>query len=266
MPIINAIIFLYQNKNELYEFLNNLSEKNDHLFEILHVLKDNYFNIELDIIFQIIHPMKTNLEISQIDDILELSKKFSLIDNFMKTLKYLIVKENTELFINDTLDRYDLNDQDYYYREKLIKNIIIMSEGAIEKYKKHVVVTEIALKAIHIFSNLPSKKNFPTGINAFSNLGFFSNINEWNNARELKIEENVDPITFWENQKDNFKALSDLVLRLYSIKSGICNLERRFSIWKFYQNKQKLNLKEENLEKILIIRMNGDYFDIYEKK
>ena len=45
-----------------------------------------------------------------------------------------------------------------------------------------------------------------------------------------KIPESENFISFWKNQKKNYPNLSDLVLRLFTIRPGISILERKFSI------------------------------------
>ena len=88
-------------------------------------------------------------------------------------------------------------------------------------------------------------------------------MNEWNNIKLLKISEPFEPKKFWKSLGTDFGDLSDLVLRLYSMEAGISNLERKFSIWRHFQNKQRFGLSDEKLVKLLFIRFNSDYCDNY---
>ena len=257
--LIYGILFLDENYLKMKIFLQNLSVKHEDIDKTIEIIDNLSFKTEIHILSQIIKPLEKSLKISQRNKILDVSDDFNFIDSFIKTLENFINYENSKLLVKDIYQKNNIFEEP----DKLISYIINVCSRAVKKYKKHSETTSNVIKAINCFSKFPFSKEFPTSVIKFSKSGFFSLMNEWNNIKLLKEKEVFDTKNFWISMKEEYKELSKLVLRLLTIEAGISNIERKFSLWRYFQNKQRLNLKDENLEKLLFIRFNSEFFDHY---
>ena len=137
-------------------------------------------------------------------------------------------------------------------------NIVDICTRSYNKFHKHSEEIINVIKAINILDNYSN--DFPSTILKYTNTSMFLIMNEYNLARIKK------PTKFELHNSELFLNLSNLISRLDSIRCGISKVERMFSFLKLILKKQRLNLKNETIEKTLFLRCNSKYLNKFQEK
>lgn len=196
---------------------------------------------------------------------MKIAEEFKHIDSFIQTLKQLCLPELASLVIEDSMKRNQIYDENIKQIE--IISLVTVCGAAIKKYNKHAPITSAALKSINCFLNHPSLSDHSfQSVYKFSRKCFIHIMNEWNLIKKETKSETFEPNIFWESKKKQYPNLIDLVFRLFSIKAGISGIERYFAKWRATQTEQRQSLNPENLEKILFLKFNSHFLDIYRNK
>lgn len=88
---------------------------------------------------------------------------------------------------------------------------------------------------------------------------FLNSINEYKDANkeELKIRAQTRVREFWQLQKIKFPQIFKVAGVLYAIPPTQCSVERMFSTLKFIANNLRLTLTTENVNDIILLKMNS---------
>lgn len=101
------------------------------------------------------------------------------------------------------------------------------------------------------YSNNSSNLDRNTLSNKLINLR--TELNEFNPGR---VACNANILQFWINQKNRFPELAEVATVVLAVPATQVSVERNFSILKLILSEKRTNLKEENLECILMCKLN----------
>ena len=249
--IISIFGFISENLEDFVLFLIEFNE-NQYVNELLSILQNHNIICSIEIVNNLIIPLKKQLLYSQIDDIHKFSTISEEIISYFKTLKmFRNSKEAEKLIINTKLQK-SLNLSITEIKD--LTNIVIeVCSLSINKYEKHGREIINIVRAINILDTYSG--NFPSDLLKYTNTSMFLLINEFNLAKQKKLSK-IELLS-----SDLFTNLCNLIDRIDSIRSGISGVERMFSLLKLILKKQRMNMKNENIEKTLFIRCNANYLN-----
>lgn len=69
-------------------------------------------------------------------------------------------------------------------------------------------------------------------------------------------EEEVNPLDFWKNNNEKFPQLSKLCIKYLGICASSAPVERLFSVAGKFYTSHRTNLKPENFENLIFLKMN----------